>query len=581
MKTSAAAQSTSSLNEKVPLPDGITPNPPPAVASVWIAVATLLLAVVLFLRKPDSLLNPQFWAEDGNLFFLEAYDHGLWWTLLRPTAGYLNTVPRLVAGLAVLLPLRVAPLVFNLAAFLIQMLPVPYLLGERMGRWIPDRRLRVGVALLYVLVPNSYETYVILDNCQWNLALVGLLLLVADPPPGRLAKAGDLLLLALFSWTGPFTVILLPLALLNLLQRRRGEQRGWFAAQTAVVAAGAATQIFFLLTSAREAAADRAWPTLQVLVKILSTHIFFNSLLGMNGSIAFSRYLTPAAQLAGLALTALLAIIVLRSRHRPLVWLLYLAGTTIFSSLRFTPNSLADWLWPEFGPRYYTSASLFVLYAIVLLCVRGGRLRLLGALLALPVLVVALPRDFAHPGDYAALRRPDTHYPDQIAVFETLPAGASFFIPTLPDGWGGFVLRKKTATRAASPLEGLQMLDGKPAYFLEEPSTVMLHTGGSEPYVRFSGWAADTAAKELAGGVWLEVDGRLFPALSGKENRFAELMLRDQRYRMSGFSRDIPLSELNLASHRLSLIVLTHDRRGYYRTPWRFITLRSLPKPLP
>lgn len=572
MDYNAATQSTFSLDPNVS-PPGVIPGRPRTAAWVCIAVTVGLLAVVLFLRKPDSLLNPQFLAEDGNAFFQEAYDHGLWWTLPRPMTGYLHTLPRLVAGLAVLFPLRAAPLIFNLGAFLIQMLPVLYLLSDRMGRWIPDRRLRVVVALLYVTVPNSYETYVNLVDSQWNLALVGLLLLIADPPQGRLGKAGDLLLLVLFSCTGPFTVILLPLALLNLLQQRHGARQRWFATQAAIVAVGAAVQIFFILTHGRPPSPVRVWPTLQQLLKILSTHIFFSSLLGMNGAFAFSAFLTIAAQLAGLVLTAFLAIIVLRRRYRPLVWLLYLAGMTICSSLLLTTSPILEWLTPGFGPRYYTYANLFVLYTILLLCAQGGRLRPLGVLLALPVLGIAIPRDFAHPGDFSSVRRLDTHYTDQIAVFETLPAGTSFYIPTQPEGWGGFVLRKKTATRRASPLDGLRLIDRKPAYSLEEPSTTTISTGGNETYVHFVGWAVDLSAKELAGGVMLEIDGRLFPAVTGREDGLAALVLRDQRYLRSGFYRDIPFSELGVGSHRLSMVVLTHDRQAYYRIPWRFFTL--------
>ena len=542
----------------------------------WSAVTAGLLALVLFLRKPDSLLNPQFWAEDGTAFFSHAYEHGLWWTLLQHTAGYLNTVPRLVAGLAVYFPLRAAPLVFNLGAFLIQMLPVLYLLSGRMGRWIPDRRLRVVAAFLYVTVPNSYETYVILDNCQWNLALVGLLLLTIDPPQGRWGKAGDLLLLGLFSCTGPFTILLLPLALANLLQHRHAARKAWFAAQAAIVAAGAALQIFFLLVSERHEPLAGVWPTLRELVQILSVHILFNSLLGIRGSLEYSPVLTLKAQLAGLALVALLVVFVLRRRVRPLAWLLYLAGTTVCISLFLTTSPRTEWLWPDFGPRYYTFASLFVLYAIMLLCVQGGRLRPLGALLALPVLFVAIPRDFFHPGDYADPRRPDTRYADQIAAFEMRPTGAGFYIPTQPEGWGGFVLRKKDGAGAVSPLAGLRLVDGEPAYFLDEPAPVTIPTSGDEPALRFSGWAVDTSAKDIAGAVWLEIDGKLYPAVTGLENHFPVLLLHEERYSRSAFYRDIPASELGFGQHRLSMIVLTHDRKGYQRIPWRFFTVRSL-----
>ena len=561
---------------------GAIPERPLPAARGWIAVTVGLLALVLFLRKPDSLLNPQFWAEDSTVFFKQAYDQGFLRAFLMPYSGYLHALPRLGAGLALLFPLKAAPLVCNLVAFIVQMLPVAYLLGERMGRWIPDRRLRVVVALLYVVVPNSYETYANLCNSQWNLALVGLLLLTVGPPRGRWGKTGDLLLLVLFSLTGPFAVILLPCALMNLARERRGARRAWFSTQATIVAAGATCQAALILASGRTSSLTGSWPTLPEMLRILSTHVFFNSLLGMNGSVRYATYLTPPVQVAGLALTAALACLVLvRRQPPPLLWLLYLAGTNICCWFLLGTNHVIDWQWPEFGPRYFTHASLFVLYATVVLCAQGGRLRPLGALLALPVLAVAIPGDFAHPGDFTDPRRPNTHYADQIAVFESLPLGASFSIPVQPDGWSGFVLRKKTAATRALPLDGLRLIDGEPDYFLNRPSIITLDNGGKQTYVNFSGWAADSSAKEISGGVWLEIDGKLFPAVTGRENRLAELLLRDQRYRSSGFSRDVPLSELGVGSHRISLVVLTHDRQGYRRTPSRFFNAQSQNSPAP
>ncbi len=559
-------QSNSLLNQDVTLAAGVIPERPHPAAWVWIAVTVSLLAVVLFLRKPDILFKPQFWAEDGTVFFQQAYEQGFLRTLLTPYAGYLHTLPRLGAGLALLFPLRAAPLGFNLVAFIVQMVPVLYLLSERMGRWIPDRRLRVVAAFLYITVPNSYETCVILVASQWNLALVGLLLLTADPPEGRWGKAGDLLLLVLFSFTGPFSIFLLPCALLNFTRERHGSRRVWFATQAAVVAAGAATQALFIFTGDRTSSLTGSWPPWPELLQILSTHIVFNTLLGMHGSFSYAALLTLPVQVAGLALTAALAPFVLRRHHRPLKWLLYLAGMIILSWLLLPSNPISNWQAPGFGPRYFTCASLWLIYCIVLLCAQGGRLRPLGVLPALLVLGIAIP------GDFSDFRRPDTRYADQIAVFETLPAEASFYIPTRPEGWSGFVLKKKNTVRRASPLEGLRLSDREPTFKLEEPSTI---TFGKETYVRFSGWALDLSTKELAGGVWLEVDGRLFPAVTGREEPLAALLQRDQRYLLSGFYRDIPMSELGAGTHRLSMIVLTHDRQAYYRIPWRFFTVAS------
>ena len=141
-----------------------------------------LLAALLLLRSPGSLLHPQFWAEDGTLFFQEAFNHGFWPTILQPASGYLHSFPRLVAGFSLLFPMEQAPLVFNLAAFVVQLMPALYLLSPRMARIIPSFPARAAAALLYIALPASYETHVNLTNSHWHLALTALCILVARRP---------------------------------------------------------------------------------------------------------------------------------------------------------------------------------------------------------------------------------------------------------------------------------------------------------------------------------------------------------------------------------------------------------------
>ena len=82
------------------------------------------------MRRPDALLNAQFWAEDGAFWYADAYNAGPWISLFQPENGYFQTISRLVAGISLLFPLRDAPLFFNVAAITIQALPV-YSCGRR------------------------------------------------------------------------------------------------------------------------------------------------------------------------------------------------------------------------------------------------------------------------------------------------------------------------------------------------------------------------------------------------------------------------------------------------------------------
>ena len=69
---------------------------------------TVVCGLVLYARMPDAFSHPQFWAEDGTIFFLDAHSGG-WRALLDPYSGYLHLIPRAVAWLAELLPYELIP----------------------------------------------------------------------------------------------------------------------------------------------------------------------------------------------------------------------------------------------------------------------------------------------------------------------------------------------------------------------------------------------------------------------------------------------------------------------------------------
>ena len=76
-------------------------------------LVVVVAAIILFIRKTDSILNPQFWAEDRTVFFLDQYHDGVS-SVFQPHAGYLHLVPRIIALLADLVfTVPAAPYVYN------------------------------------------------------------------------------------------------------------------------------------------------------------------------------------------------------------------------------------------------------------------------------------------------------------------------------------------------------------------------------------------------------------------------------------------------------------------------------------
>src|SRR4051812_11268649 len=80
----------------------------------WITLA--VCAVALAARRPTEMKLPQFWAEDGLIFFTDAHNAGLK-VIFSEYAGYLHLVPRCIAALSVCFDAVHAPTVFIAASF--------------------------------------------------------------------------------------------------------------------------------------------------------------------------------------------------------------------------------------------------------------------------------------------------------------------------------------------------------------------------------------------------------------------------------------------------------------------------------
>ena len=122
----------------------------------------LIAAAAIVSRRPDAILNPQFFGEDGPVWFGQAYSFGWFSSLLHSQNGYFQTLPRLAAAIALLAPLRFAPLVMNLIGITFQVLPVTVLLSSRCAKWAP-LSVRGFMAVLYIALPNSMELNVTVE----------------------------------------------------------------------------------------------------------------------------------------------------------------------------------------------------------------------------------------------------------------------------------------------------------------------------------------------------------------------------------------------------------------------------------
>lgn len=169
------------------------------------------LFFVLWLRRPDSLLNAQFWAEDGGVFFREQVVFGLAGTLIRPYSGYLHVIPRLTAALMCMLPVRWVPLGFNLCALTIEAICCGAFFAPCFRKIVESDLLRATCCLVVAAsVAAGSELIGTLANVQWFLCILSLLLIFTQT---RRMEIPLTVVQVCIAFSAPVTLLYLPFLL--------------------------------------------------------------------------------------------------------------------------------------------------------------------------------------------------------------------------------------------------------------------------------------------------------------------------------------------------------------------------------
>jgi hypothetical protein len=178
-----------------------------------LSIFFLFFAALLVTRRPDCILLPQFWAEDGQQFFVDAWHRSAWINLTSYSLGYFYLSIRLVSQIAVLVPLQYGPLVFVLSALVIQASVPTSVVSSRCAAWLGPFPIRLAAALLYCGMPDSFEEHCIALTSRIHLVVLAALIIVSTPPrafPGKLLDISTLILAGL---SGPFALLLAPVAI--------------------------------------------------------------------------------------------------------------------------------------------------------------------------------------------------------------------------------------------------------------------------------------------------------------------------------------------------------------------------------
>ncbi len=409
---------------------GITSVP----SSVFVAATAIVGVAIVFARSPSAIRHPELYAEDGLVWFSNAYNSGALRPLGWAHTGYLQTFPRLIADVGLLVPIRRLPLLFVAVAIAVQVLPACFLVTRRMEKVIPSVWLRCLFALLYLLLPNSQEINANLTNAQWHLAFLAFLVVIADDG-GWPWRAFDLLVVMMSALTGPFVVVLAPIALVVYFVRRRR----WTVVLTAVLGVLAAVQLVEFATSgsyrSHLAPLGVSGPR---FAEILGGQVVGGTAIGppatSPGQLASHPWLSAVLLLIGAAIVAF-------AMWRGPVELRLLnafAGLILLSALASPVVSASGFQWQglavDAGARYWFLPTCALVADVIWTCVyfygRNRRFALVPLLCLACIVLFGVRNSFEYP---AVNPRPD--WAAQSSAFAHVHRGSTFRFIETPAGF--------------------------------------------------------------------------------------------------------------------------------------------------
>ncbi|MGA2570532.1 MAG: hypothetical protein ABSF23_08445 [Terracidiphilus sp.] len=405
---------------------------PPFELNGWQHVAVFLCACLLVVsRRPDAVFHAQFCCEDGHVWFADAYNLGWWNALFRAQDGYFQTVPRLAAALALLVPLALAPLVTNLLHILVQAAPVSVLLGSRSSAW-GSLRFRALMAAVYIALPNNAEMTFGITWAQWQLVLCTILLVVASAPRGWPGRTFDCIFFLLSGLSGPFCILVLPIAAFLAWKRREW----WRWVQCAVLAVCALTQLYSLLILDPKGRAN--FPIgidAAIFTRMLAGNVFAGAVLGrvrlavLPGTGAFVFLLCVAV--VG---TAIVVACFLKARLEMKLFLVFtclIFAASLLHPSAYPPPGSTMWqlMVKAVAIRYWFFPSLAFAWTL-LWCVRSGTVILKSAASVLVCLMA-----FGMLMNWRIPAFQDFHFAQYARAFEAAPPGTVMVIPEYWEGW--------------------------------------------------------------------------------------------------------------------------------------------------
>jgi hypothetical protein len=395
-------------------------------------LALVICLLIMLARRTDIVTNAMLWAEDGTVWFAQAYNEGWWAPLLRPYGGYLEVFPRLVFDVATLLPLRFVALFGVWVALLVRAALPAFLFSSRFTSI--DWRAKVAITAYYVLMPNLGEVHANIANTGLYLGLYLIAVILADPPRRLGWKIHDWVVLVLAGSTGPLVLFALPaLVWRYAAQRRSGTARPAFLGVAVLLAL---VQVLSLVLTVKGTGAFATTPLLPL--QILGSRVFLGFITPARWAGALSD---PSVAIPAFFFGAAILVAVFVRGDWKARGLLVIPPLLLLAGF-FTPAfSLAQPQWTSVfdanpAERYFVVTS--VAWAGTLVYFAGIYLpRLSSFALAVSIAICGFFILF----DFPLPPVPGASFGPQVDRIVATPVGESVTVPTAPPGWAMTLVR--------------------------------------------------------------------------------------------------------------------------------------------
>jgi hypothetical protein len=393
-----------------------------------IQIAVVLIGlVVLVLRRPDAIFNPQLFAEDGREWLQDALNsHYSIATLGYEFAGYLAVFPRLVTLFSGLFPLQITPLIFNVLALAVQVLPLVYLWSKRADAI--SVKFKIFATVFYLCLPFSGEIHANITNSQWYLALVLFILIFVKEPKQQFLKWLERVFMLVASLSGPFSILLTPALVYDSWRLRS------VPVKYRIVFVGAAIQAASIFLSLGDRPHQDIGFSITVLLQIIGGQIFAAGLFGANSLHIFlaKPWITPIISVLGIQLMLYVFI----KADRIIKYFLMFA-LLVFSSALLSPDGVpigSTW-WKVLaeqgvGARYFFIPHLAVLLSLGWILFAKNQAGVLLKTIVAVMIILAIPTGLR--ADFIHSPYKDLHYEAYIKKYENLKPGKQIIVPTNP-----------------------------------------------------------------------------------------------------------------------------------------------------